>query len=111
MFLVQFFVKNAKSELRTLFERPKSDKNRKSGKYRNPIEQREKWAFLTFKIPKLCHFSRYPLEIVTCVHLIGFFNIYSDFLIRKFTSKFFENIFKDYFQNYQNFENRRQQYD
>ena len=98
MFLGQFFVKNAKSELRTLFERPKSDKNRKSRKYRNPIEQREKWAFLTFKMPKNCHFSRYPLEIGTCIHLIGFFNIYSVFfLIQMFTSKFFENIFKDYF--------------
>ena len=57
--------KNAKSDLRTFLERPKSDKNWKSEKHRNPREQREKWAFPTFKISKLCHFSIYLLEIDT----------------------------------------------
>ena len=41
-FLVQLFVKDAKNESRTHFERPKSDKLWKPGKCRSPSERREK---------------------------------------------------------------------
>ena len=42
------FVKNAKNDPRTLFERPKSDNSWKCG---NPGKRREKWPFSTFKRP------------------------------------------------------------
>ena len=63
MFLGQFFVKNAKNDAGTLFERPKSEnlKNRENAEMSgNSV----KMAFFTFKAPKLGHFSRYLPENV-----------------------------------------------
>ena len=62
-FYGQFFIKDAKNEPRTLF----SSKNRtKFGNWKktNSREQREKWPFSSFKLPKLVRFSRYLLEIL-----------------------------------------------
>ena len=69
------FVKNAKNDPRTLSVRHKSEKFWKLGKYRNPMTQHEKWPFSTFKIPKLSHFSIYPLETLytyTTIQLLVF---------------------------------------
>ena len=45
MFLGQTFVKSAENNTRTLFERPKSDKNWKLGKCRNPRKKRKSGLF------------------------------------------------------------------
>ena len=82
MFLGKFFVKNAKIDPITLFERPKSAKSFKSGKYRNCREQREKQPFSTFKTPKLSHFSR---------HLLKNFYSYTPGMVLSHVFRFFEN--------------------
>ena len=75
-----FFVKNSKNYARTLIERPKSDEIWKSGKCRNPREQREKWPFSTYRIPKLGHFQDIYLNFCAHIHILRFFHIYSGFL-------------------------------
>ena len=56
-FLGQFFVKNVENDPKTLYERPKSGNV-------EIAENSVKMTFLTFKTPKLAHFSRYLLEVL-----------------------------------------------
>ena len=81
MFLGQFFVKNAKNDPRTLFERPKSEKkieNRKNAEIAGNGVKNDR--FRPSKRQNSDIFKDIPLKLCTRIHLTGLFHIYSGFL-------------------------------
>ena len=68
MFWGKIFVKKAKMTLEHFFERPKSDKNWKSEKCRNPRKWRRKWSFWAFKTANLIRFQDSDLNFCTHIH-------------------------------------------
>ena len=104
MFMGQFFVKNVKNDPRTFFERPKSDKFWKPGKYRNRREQRKNDPFRPSKHQNSVIFQDIYLKFCTRVHLTSSFTYIPVFWKFENFPKYFENNIFDYFSKFWKFE-------
>ena len=84
MCLGQIFVKNAKNDTGTIFERSKSDQILKSEKCRNPRKKRKKWPFGHLKRQNSLVFQERDLKILyTYLSISVLSHIFRLFFIKK----------------------------